>query len=1009
MQARSFDGRTFAGIDLPAPPQDAPLSLAAARAWTWRDNGTERLFLDRDVRISLGVHSFRAAKAVVWLEPVRIGERDADQLALYLADVFDPGGAVGLSQQGDRLLITAVVFRADPTLKTDLLREGRPEEPFLTEAEGRLARHLAELTAPPAGPAPPIPRIAPPTPAAPPIEPPTAPEPTPAVATPRPLAPESLPPDDRGPLPPAERPPVEYPRQGLVHYFAENVEVVDAPDDDERAAILTGGVAVQYVQAGEPYRPGPTVQLSAERAVIFLSKDADLARAAFDAEQVLGVYLEGDVAATTGRYTLRGRRVFYDVRTDRAIILDAVFWTYDEARGMPLYLRADAIRQESRDQWTARNVRLANVAFAEPHFSIGATTITITNAPREPGDAARTHIDARGVTFRFGDVPAAYLPSFSGEPQPSILRRVSLGSEQGDAVLRTAWDLYAVAGLDPPEGNRASLLLDGYFNRGPAAGLDLDWRSEDAHGSAFAYYIHDDGRDKLPSGDEIKHDSEHRGMVEAEQVWRLSDEWTLFLEFAWISDETFVPAFFRADAETRREYASAAYFRSLSESSAFTFEVRGMLNDFLSNQYLLQSLGYTTQKLPEAAYHRFADELLGGAMLYNSEYRLSAMRLAFNEPTPREMGFRSPTKAREAFGLGPDDPIGDALRARGLDENATYRADTRHEVEVPLRWGPVNLIPFAVGRATAWDDNFDDFSGRTDNEPYRLWGSAGLRLATTIQATNDAVESDFFDLHRMRHLVEPSLTLWTSGANLSQNDLPIYDDDVESLATGTAVRAGVRNTWQTQRGGAGHWRSADWLVINTNYVWSSGDADIESPYGRFIEARPEHSNLGRYLNNDAVLFLTDSLILTNDLTYDFESRSLARISAGMVIDHGFGFSSLVEYRYLDDPRATLLNLGARYELTRKYALTLEGTIDAEEGDFQSIDVRLERRFPQWTLEFGFEVDNISDEVSGGVTLRPAGFAGDERTRVFTHDPAGIGTERETGITRDRPEWGPFRQ
>ncbi|MBL8746099.1 MAG: hypothetical protein JNK58_07060 [Phycisphaerae bacterium] len=991
-----FDGKTFSQVNLTAPAQDAAITMSGARAWVWREGNTERVLLDRDVRVSIGAYSFRAGKATVWLEPIRLDGRDAEQVAVYFDRVSDPSGAVGLSQQADRLLVTAVIYRVEPGLRADVMKAERPSDTFVLEGEARLARFLDEMVNPPQ-----------------------------ADGVERgsgrrggrgSALPAWMTADDRGALPPAERSPVLEARGGVVNFFADTVEVVGGGEGGERSVLLTGGVSVQHL----PAESGATVQLSAERAVVFLAPGADANGSTFGVNDVGGVYLEGDVVATTGRYTLRGTRIFYDVRTDRAVVLDAVFWTYDEARGMPLYLRADAIRQESQKQWTANHVRMANVGFAEPHFSIGATKVTITNTPRAAevsagggsgggGRGDRTMVDAQGVTLRFGETPVMYLPGFRGEAKPGILRSVSLDSEQGDPILRTAWDLYAIAGVDSSAGNQATLLLDGYFNRGPAGGVDLEWAETGVRGNAFAYGIYDSGTDQLPSGSEINHEDEFRGVVEAEQVWSLSSNWTLFLEGSYISDETFIPAFFRSEAETRREYTNSAYLRYLDESTLFSVEARGSFNDFVTNQYLLQSLGYATEKFPEASYSIVGEDFFDGLLSYSSDTSLSAMRLNFTEPTVDELGFRTPTKAQAAFGLDPNDSIADSLRAAGLHEDETYRADTRHEVEMPLRWGAVNIVPFVSGRATAWDDNFEEFSGQASNESYRLWYAGGVRFNTSIVAVDDAVDSEFLDLHRMRHIVEPSMTVWSGGANLSQNDLPIYDDDVEGIGTGTAVRTGVRNTLQTQRGGADRWRSVDWLVVNTNYVWSSADADIESPYGRFIEAQPEQSNLGKFLANDAVLLLTDSVSLTNDLVYDFENQSLGRITAGAIIDHGFGFSTLAEYRYLDQPRATLVDLGARYEFTRKYAATLAGTIDADRNEFQEISARLERRFPQWTVDFRVSVDNITNDVSLGVALRPVGFGGEDRTHIFTRNPANTDERPLLAPDRQRLDWGPFKE
>ncbi len=1017
---RLIDGRTLAAIDLPANPQELALSFGAARAWTWREGATERLFLDRDVRVNLGPYHYSARRATIWIEPVRVEGVDAEQVAVFFDEVSDPSGAPWASQSGPRLLVTAIAITPAPTLRADLLRRARPEDPFLEESEARLARYLSSIIESPGRPEGQPPGLRVP---GGPGEAPTGPSeaPTTPEVTPPPPATMTLK-DPRGPLPPAERSPADVPREGIVYIYAPQIELVspgrgdargeEAGAKDESALVVSGGVSIQYSAIDETTKGLRTVELSAERGVVFLTRVPALDVSRFSVEDVAGVYLEGDVSARDARYTLRGNRVFYDLRTEKAIVLDAVFWAYDQEKGLPLYLRADAIRQESQSQWSAKNVRLANVGFAEPHFAIGAKEVTITHVPRTGADSEpdRFVVDAEDPTFRALGAPLLWLPRYRGTvtDRPSPLRRLSIDSEDGDTVVRTAWDIYALAGLDAARGNSATLLADAYFARGPAAGVDLSWRVPAINGSLFAYYIYDNGEDRMPTGDKIQHDDDSRGMVEAEQVWRLSDHWTLFLEGTYISDETFVEAFFRREARTRREFANSAYLRYLDENQGFSIEARGTFNDFVSNEYLLQSLGYMTQRLPEASYYRLNDDLFGGLMRYSSHYRTGLLSLSFTEPTLSQLGFSSVNDAEAGFGQLPTDSIGDVLRAAGVSENSVFRFDTRHELEVPLQAGPLSIVPFMVGRFTAYDDNFDDFNDN-DNEDYRFWGAGGLRVATTIQRINDKAKSKFFDIDRVRHIVEPSATLWAAGSTIDQRDLPIYDDWVESIADGTVFRTGVRNTWQTYRGDAGRRYSVDWLVLDTNYVWSANNADRESPLGRFIEFRPEHSNLGEFLSNTVRFQLTEAVALVSDLIYDMDDSTVARVTAGAIIDHGFGFSTFSEVRYLDTPESTLVDLGARYELTRKYAASLTGVFDTKRTEFQGVTARVERRLPQWTIEFGLAVDNVADTVSFAVGLRPVGFGGEDRARVLTRDLLDEATIRPFLPERDRLDYGPFAQ
>src|SRR5690606_20859646 len=183
--------------------------------------------------------------------------------------------------------------------------------------------------------------------------------------------------------------------------------------------------------------------------------------------------------------------------------------------------------------------------------------------------------------------------------------------------------------------------------------------------------------------------------------------WSIFTEAALISDPTFVQAFFeRMGKDQRREFTNALLFRRIEDHTELTVEARARGQNFLANEYLIQTPGYTVDKLPEAIYSITADDLLDrwrGLLTWSHEYRAGLMRMSFHEPAAAEIGYRPNVRSQAFWGIGPDESPADVLRARGLDEDTVFRADTRHEVTMPLRLGPLNLTPFAVGRATAWD------------------------------------------------------------------------------------------------------------------------------------------------------------------------------------------------------------------------------------------------------------------------------------------------------------------
>ncbi|XHC27045.1 MAG: hypothetical protein ACFHWZ_13645 [Phycisphaerales bacterium] len=310
----------------------------------------------------------------------------------------DPGGSPGpqpgVGQSADRLLVTGLIVRqqAGIALRADDIRSGRPEPDrqnassaasLNREGEARLATFLASIQDGPQAPGS-LER---------PVRTDVVVERVPPI-DPYALADtESF--QDTRPEQPVNPGSVVQPGPTLGTVTFSSPEIIVAPDQDGAgyAVMFTDGVGVTYELDG---RSGSR-QLTAERAVVFLEDGVEAGGGTFRSNEVAGVYLEGDVnliavdtpaslrGEPTGlgepnRYTLRGSRVYYDLRSDRAVLLDAVFWTYDASRGMPLYLRAESIRKESDNQFAADNARLANVAFADPHFSIGADSVTLTRA-----------------------------------------------------------------------------------------------------------------------------------------------------------------------------------------------------------------------------------------------------------------------------------------------------------------------------------------------------------------------------------------------------------------------------------------------------------------------------------------------------------------------------------------------------------------------------------------------------------------------------------------------------
>lgn len=964
-----FSGRDFGGVVFPQAPVTGDFFFAATTAYLWEDGTCRRMLLSGNVRVRLGAYAFEARRAAVWMDSGGTSPAGpVQQVFVYFQEVGGSGAAAGAASfSAEALPVRAMIVPlAPPSLKADVLVQGPPagrgprqrdDAALLAEGESALAAVLARMAGSPPPPAPPAGPHSGPTPA----------ELTRRIEPPAP-----------GPI---------FARQGIITVAPGSVTIVSG--QDENAIIASDTVAVAYTDRAT----GRTLQITAQRAVIFLDpgRIADMGRLTLD--NVRGIYLEGDVVATDGKYTLRGPQVYYDVRRNKAIQLDAVFWTYDERRRVPLYVRADSIRQESAEQFSARNAVFTNSAFFDPELSIGASSVTITREqrtlPREglrsdpDSTETRNLVEARNVTLRALGVPFLWWPYYRGDPDLFPLKDFRFENRTGvGGSLKTRWNIHSLFGRRTPPGFGADLISDWYFERGLALGADLHWDGPDSRGGLFAYsLLSDRGNDRLPTGADVSPGSDTRALFTVEQRWRISEHWTLLGEGAYISDESFVPAFFEPMGKSRREFATRLYARRAENNSVFTAQVKGSLNDFIANEYLLQSQGYSVARLPELAYTRQADDLLGqsapGALTWFSEYRASRLELQFDENSAFSRGMNTLARSQRALGIDPAQSPADALRAAGYSEDAVHRLDTRQELAARIPWGPVIFNPFIVARATGYDDEFESFSPSNDQN-VRLWSAAGLRASTTIARVYEDTESRTLDLHRLRHIIEPAATLWAAGATVEGRSLPTYDENVENLADGAIARFGVRQILQTQRGGPGRWYSTDVLTLDTSLVVASGDTNPKTPIGRFFDFRPEYANPGNYFVADASWRVTEALALTASEVFDFDAGQQAMTSAGILLYHAPGFVTGLDARFINSQDSTIFSLGTRYDLSAKYSFSIGGSYDASRGGFQGGGVEVRRRFSSLLMGINVGYNDISGETGLGFVIIPYGATGEGR-------------------------------
>ena len=956
------------------PLVDFDAGLTAQRITAWSDGDARMLLLEQDAVFRVGTYGFRADAGVIRVEFEPTDAGKVMHLAGYLLNARPLAGAGTINAEGGRLLVTASTLGSLKLESPGAFEQVKqpPQQSLINDAMARIARHRG-LAAGPGLMLPEDARQGVPDDAqirrqrrraqiaeeqrrlldAPPGE---------------ALADVPLYPDE--PADASGRPQSILPARGVLAYSMDSWSAQFG--DEETAVSLVGDVRLIF----EDLQNSRVVTLRAQKVVLFVGNGDDGQPSAesfgdgvIESSNLRGVYLEDNAIVSDGQYTVRAPRVFYDMQANRATLLDAVFYTYDARRQIPLYVRAASVRQTSASDFQATDAKLTTSEFAVPHFSIGAGELTLQQFRDDNGQVGQL-FEARDTTLNVGKAPVFYWPYLAAYGLDTPLRSLNVGySSNTGPEIETQWDLFSLLGRTAPEGTDAELNLDYLGDHGLGVGVEGDYNRSDSLGRFRGYLLADDSGEDRVGGRTINFQDDQRGVLLARHRTYLPANYEVSLEGAYVSDPTFLEEFYPDDAAAGKAYETSAYVKWQEGSQAVDALAVTDLSQFIEQLDTLQSQGYTVERYPELTHRIIGGEPLPGVSWF-SQTSFSQLRLLGGDDTPGDRGFTD-AQAQRFFGINATDTFDDRLDQLNLPDQSVRRLDTRQELSIPLAAGPIDITPYVVGRITAYDDDFAQFNGGNDDQ-VRFWGETGLRLGTEFSKADGSVRSRLLDVDGIRHIVSPSATFFLNGATISPEDLPVYDPTVESLAEGAGVRLGVTNTWQTRRGGPGRQRTVDWITWQNDLVLRSDDADVAAPIGRYYDYRPEYTVGGDHFFTQLRWLVTDTLGLAGELTHSLEEDQVAQWRVGSTLNHTPRLNSYVSYEEINPLDSQLLSYGFAYQLTTKYRLGFNQTLDFSENDSRQIDLVVDRKLPRWTLRVKVGYDEIDDESRVSLTLIPDG-------------------------------------
>jgi lipopolysaccharide export system protein LptA len=987
----------LAEVELPVGDATQPVSIRAGGAAHWRQGAYEVWVLRGAVSIEQGSLSAKSDEAVLWIDRAEafsdrpskiIAYLEGQQVQVDFGRGGDPNSVSGRKAQTlrDRTWLGRFHTTAGIQLSAPPSSGEPPTQPAIF-GRGLVARER-EGTEPGLGTSPLVTRIH--------LENAAAGTNFDPSVHPAQYRREEIAPPAATPIPQAI-PTVDIRGRGG---RTANAQSFNNPETGQQGYIINSGF--QIVLQGMDQLG--TVSIESDRAVVWTPvlnvSDPASMRAAQSGQAPLEIYLEGNIVFRQSDRVIYADRMYYNVRQENGVVLNAEMLTpVPQYQGL-LRLKAEVLQAVNRQRFEAYNAALTSSRIGVPRYWFQSRDVAVddmqtpvvdplTNQPLLAADgspqvAHQMLATSRNNFIYVSGVPVFYWPTIATDlTAPTYY--LSGFKLKNDRVFGTGpmldWDLFQLLGIqNKPPGSAWTLSTD-YFNlRGPALGTDYKYSGDTLfgipgpyRGFIDVYGIHDTGHDNLGfDWRNLAVPNAFRGRVLGRHRQNLPNDWTLTGELGLVSDRNFLEQYFELEWDTFKDESTDVDLKRLVGNSSYeiTGEVRP--NGFVTD----------TQWLPRGDHFLFGQPLLFDKLTWHEHTSIGyAQMLTASAPTdPAQLAVISPL-AWEANVQGA-------------------RAATRHELDMPLDAGPFKVVPYVLGEAAYWGEDL------TGNSLTRTYGQAGVKTSLPIWKADPTIQSELFNLNGLSHKVTFEGEFLMAGASQDMTQLPLYDrlDDnsteftrrqmavrtfgqpvgtfvptqfderfyalrsdlqgnvsapTEIAGNLTEFRLGVNNRWQTKRGIGGQQRIIDWIVLDLNAV---------------LFPNSSRDNFGSALGLVDYGFrwhVGDRLTLLSDGFYDSFDQGLRQVTVGAFMSRPEHGSFYIGYRSTEGPiTSEILTGSASYRMSEKWIATVGATYDFHSSGVFGQQLALTRVGESFLIKLGFNYDASRNNFGATIGIEP---------------------------------------
>jgi hypothetical protein len=351
-----------------------------------------------------------------------------------------------------------------------------------------------------------------------------------------------------------------------------------------------------------------------------------------------------------------------------------------------------------------------------------------------------------------------------------------------------------------------------------------------------------------------------------------------------------------------------------------------------------------------------------------------------------------------------------------IDENFYSFISHRMEMDMPLRYETIKLVPFVAGTF-----GYDDRSGFTRSlvdgqdtgqfgEDQVFIGELGIRAGTQFSKVYPYAESRLFDMKQLRHIVEPQVVAALYEENASE---------VEQLDT---LQFGISQRLQTKRGIEGKERTVDWMRLDIDFTWvddsmSATEAgpgpdqfiwnkpfvplrQMSAPEimnGDLIQPLQRYSMWGprrNYFGADYIWRISDTTAFMSDIYYDMQSGSVQQLNVGISrmrwpnLTYYIGSRYLRRFEVLEEKGSNAFTFAATYIIDPRYTLVFSQQYDFDYGASLRSDITIIRRYHRLFYALTYSADESLDDQAIVLSIWPQGVP-----------EVGIGQRSYPGIVR----------